>query len=76
MKAIQHLFIAIALTALIMFPGFTRSAESRSESGNTRASVESVRLIDGERTYMKVLILDEWYIFIFEGGELIDVVPD
>ena len=76
MKAIQHLFIAIALTALIMFPGLTHSAESRSESGNTLTSVEEVRLIDGERTYVKVMIFDQWYTFIFEGGELVDVVPD
>ena len=76
MKAIQHLFIAIALTALIMFPGFTRSAEIKSVSGNTRASVESVRQIDGDRYYMKVLVIDKWFIFIFEGGELVDIVPE
>lgn len=75
MKSIHHLFIAIALTALIMFPGFSNSAES-SLTGNTRASVKSVMPTDGDRSYLRVQVLDKWFIFIFEGSELIDVVPE
>ncbi len=75
MKGIQHLFVALALTALTMFPGFSHSAES-SVTGNTRASKSSVELIEGDRTYVKVQILAKWFIFIYEGSELIDIVPE
>lgn len=75
MKSIHHLFIAIALTALIMFPGTSNSAEN-SLTGNTRTSVESLMHIDGDRSYLRVQVLDKWFIFIFDGGELIDVVPE
>ncbi len=75
MKSIHHLFIAIALTALIMFPGSSNSADS-SLTGNTRASVESLVNIDGDRSYLRVQILDKWFIIIYEGNELIDIVPE
>jgi hypothetical protein len=75
MKSIHHLFIAIALTALIMFPGTSYSAES-SMTGNTRASAESVVPADGDRSYMRVQVLDKWFIFVYEGSELIDIVPE
>ncbi len=75
MKSILHLFIAIAVTALIMFPGISHSAEC-SVTGNTRASVISAKVIEGDRTYMRVQVLDKWFIFIFEGSELIDIVPE
>ncbi|MBK6876602.1 MAG: hypothetical protein IPG99_09185 [Ignavibacteria bacterium] len=75
MKGIRHLFIAIAITALFMFPGSSNSAES-SLTGNTRASVESVMPIDGERSYVRVQVLDKWFIFVYEGNELLDIVPE
>jgi hypothetical protein len=75
MKSIHHLFIAIALTALIMFPGSSNSAES-SLTGNTRTSVESKMQTDGDRTYLRVQLLDKWFLFIYEGSELIDIVPE
>ena len=75
MKSIHHLFIAIALTALIMFPGSSNSAES-SMTGNTRTSVESLMQTDGDRSYMRVQVLDKWFIFIYEGSELVDIVPE
>ena len=81
MKNIHTLLIALALTALNMFPGQSRSSQIASESGITRiletnAAYKMSTVRDGELTYVRILIADKWYLFIFEGTELVDVVPE
>lgn len=76
MKVIHSLFFALALTALIMFPGFSRSAESSSATGNTRYEAAPYSIRDGDYTFVRVLIVDKWFLFVYDGTELIDIVPE